>query len=134
MRLNDSELHKIVFNKKDLNKINWAKADKEFFHNNELYDIVKISETETTITYYCINDKQEEQLFANLDEHINKHIASNKSHKKNTLKSFDDNQKIFHDSEIGTHSILGMQIEKIWSYNNNSESAFLAKNSPPPRF
>jgi hypothetical protein len=134
MKLNESELQTIVFNKSELNTINWLETDKEFIYHNELFDIVRTSETATTITYYCINDKQEEQLFANLDEHINKHIASNKSHKKNTLKSFDDNQKISLDSKIGTHSISEIQIERIWSYNNNSESVILAKNSPPPRF
>lgn len=134
MRLNDSDLHSIVFNKNELKKINWVKTDKEFVFGNELYDIVRTTDTGTTITYYCINDKQEEQLFTNLEEHINKHIASNKNHKKNTLKAYDDNNKISNGFKIELHSILGMQIEKSWSYNHNSESVFLAKNSPPPRF
>jgi len=134
MRLNDSDLHAIVFNKNELSTINWVKTDKEFSHDKELYDIVRTSETETTITYYCINDKQEEQLFGNLEDHINKHIASNKSNKKNNIKSFDDKNKIAHDYNFKLLSNTGEPIERIWSFYKNYESISLAKNTPPPRF
>lgn len=134
MKLKESELQTIVFNKSELNAINWIKTDKEFIHHNELFDIVRATETETTITYYCINDKQEEQLFGNLEDHINKHIASNKSNKKNNIKSFDDKNKIAHDYNFKLLSNTGEPIERIWSFYKNYESISLAKNSPPPRF
>jgi hypothetical protein len=133
MKLNDSELQTIVFNKSELSTINWVKIDKEFIHHDELFDVVKSSETATTITYYCINDEQEKQLFANLDEHINKHISQNKSTKKNTLKLFDDKNKISQDLNSLVHSNLGEIIVRIWSYTKNSKSIVLDKNIPPPR-
>ncbi|MBN8696880.1 MAG: hypothetical protein J0L87_10130 [Bacteroidetes bacterium] len=133
MKLNESELQKIVFNKNELSTINWLKIDKEFIYDSELFDIVKTTETATTITYYCINDKQEKQLFADLDEHINQHIATNKTNKKNTFKQYDDSNKISYELKIKIDSNIGKPIERVWLYNYNSESIVLAKNSPPPR-
>ena len=133
MRLNDSDLHTIVFNKNELRTINWVKTDKEFFHNKELYDIVRTSETETTITYYCINDKQEEQLFASLDEHINKHLANHKSSKKNNLKLIDNNYKILHSSSLtltNFYTIINHQT----AYKTMLVSTDSALSTPPPDF
>jgi hypothetical protein len=133
MKLNESELHKIVFNKSELNTINWIKTDKEFIHHNELFDIVRATETETTITYYCINDKQEKQLFANLDEHVNKHISNTKSSKKNTSKLIDNNHKILPSALIeliNYYTIINHQT----AYNTMLVSTNIASLTPPPDF
>jgi len=134
MKLNDSELQSIVFNKSELSRINWVKTDKEFIHHDELFDVVKTAETATTITFYCINDKQEKQLFANLDEHINKHISKNKSAKKNTLKSFDDKNKISQDfnslEAVNYFAVINHQT----AYNIILNSIKLPLSTPPPNF
>lgn len=133
MKLNESELQTIVFNKSELKTINWVETDKEFIHHNELFDIVRTSETETTITYYCINDKQEEQLFANLDEHINKHLTNHKSSKKNSLKLIDNNYKILHSSSLtltNFYTIINHQT----AYNTMLVSSYSDLSTPPPDF
>lgn len=133
MKLNESELQTIVFNKSELSTINWVETDKEFIHHNELFDIVRISETATTITYYCINDKQEEQLFANLDEHINKHLTNHKSSKKNSLKLIDNNYKILHSYSLtltNFYTIINHQT----AYSTMLVAADSALSTPPPDF
>lgn len=133
MKLKESELQTIVFNKSELSTINWVKSDKEFIHHDELFDIVRISETARTITYYCINDKQEKQLFANLDEHVNKHISNTKSSKKNTLKLVDNNYKILPSSliePINFYRIINHQT----AYNTILVSTNIPSLTPPPDF
>jgi hypothetical protein len=59
-------------------KNGYKKLDRnEFRLSDKLYDIVKRSATGDTTVFYCINDKQEEQLFANLDAHIKRQTDSN---------------------------------------------------------
>jgi hypothetical protein len=56
-------------------KNGYKKIDKnEFRLSDKLYDIVRRSTTGDTTLFYCINDKQEEQLFSNIDAHIKHHL------------------------------------------------------------
>ncbi|MES2593024.1 MAG: hypothetical protein V4608_14170 [Bacteroidota bacterium] len=85
-----SEFTVITIDKDQLKQIDWVENGKEMYYKGELYDIVKSSENITSITFHCINDKQEKKLFAHLDEHINNHIASNKPLKNGTSKKLTD--------------------------------------------
>lgn len=101
--LSNEQLTIIHFDKNNLCDIEWMKKGKEFCHKGKLYDIVKIKETQSTITYYCINDSQEKTLFANLEEHINIHISNNKPLKnslpqklvENVIKVYFSNTYVF---------------------------------------
>ena len=48
--------------------------DKEFSLSGKLYDIVRSQVSGDTTIFYCINDSKEEQLFANLDEHVKRQM------------------------------------------------------------
>jgi hypothetical protein len=63
----ESELHLLSFTEKGAAQIKWAKEGKEFHYQNHLYDIVKYKKENGSVVYFCINDTEEEQLFANLD-------------------------------------------------------------------
>ena len=83
-----------VLKGKDLpEKANWIKPEKEFRLNGNMYDVVKREKKNGQTVLYCINDKQEKALFANLEEHIQNQIAAtskNKTEKNKTeKKSFD---------------------------------------------
>lgn len=43
----------------------WKEKDKEFYLNDELYDIVSSKTVEGKELYYCINDQKEKQLLKN---------------------------------------------------------------------
>jgi hypothetical protein len=62
-----NELTVISITKEKELLLNWREENKEFEYAGKLYDLVKICNRSDSIILYCINDKQEEELFANLD-------------------------------------------------------------------
>jgi hypothetical protein len=44
--------------------------DDEFIYNGKLYDIISSKSSNGYTTFYCMNDKQEEQLYSTLKDHI----------------------------------------------------------------
>jgi len=49
----------------------------EFIYKGNLYDIVRKKTDGNNTIFYCINDKQEEKLFAGLNDHINRNTDQN---------------------------------------------------------
>ena len=79
----DSQLTLIKINKNENDLLNWLKENKEFKYKENIYDVVrKNTDNNGNTYYYCINDKQEEKLFADLDTHIKNHIATNSPQNK----------------------------------------------------
>lgn len=78
----DNEFVLISVSIADNNSLIWTKPNKEFRYKGEMYDIVKQETKEDVILYYCIHDFKESKLFANLDEHIQRHIADNPKQRK----------------------------------------------------
>lgn len=76
---------------KEYSEIEWIKPH-EFRYKGQLFDIVRQSTGNNgTIHYKCINDKQEEILFENLEEWVQKNIESDNNSdpsSKNILKLF----------------------------------------------
>jgi hypothetical protein len=129
------ELTMITINKTDLSTIDWKDGGKEMVYKDEMYDIVRTTETPVSITYYCINDRKEKALFANLDEHINAHISADKPLKNSGSK------------KLVEHVVkLYFCNEPMLSFNINETgvlffltpikfpSVFIEINSPPPEF
>ena len=56
----------------------WKKEGEEFVFKGRLYDIVK---TKNGVTY-CINDKQEERLFANIDQLLKQYFSTSEKKKQ----------------------------------------------------
>lgn len=132
-KIKSSDLHLISFSKKDFEQINWIEEEKEFVLNNKMYDIVKKEMSDNMVLLYCIDDKQETQLFSNLDAHINKHLTNDKSSKKSTLKVIDDNQKVLPASSnmvINYYTFIDHQT----AYSLQLFSVDLSLPTPPPNF
>jgi hypothetical protein len=64
----------IRFSQEELNAAEWEKPGKEFWLNGNLYDIVKTEKHNEIIYYWCINDDQEKELFATLDNLVGKRM------------------------------------------------------------
>ncbi len=84
----ETELIVFTFRIADLNNIEWEEEGKEFWLNGNLYDVVKKQETADSITFHCINDKQEKTLFANLEELITCQMNSDAQTNNTSLKKF----------------------------------------------
>lgn len=128
------QLTSITIDKKDIGTIEWEESGKEMVYRNERYDIVKTTETATSITYVCINDKKEETLFANLDEHVNTHVANAPLKNSNQKKLADQVIKLYFSSEqlIAFHTT---QLSSTFFLTSiNYTPVLIETNSPPPEF
>ncbi len=81
-----TELAIFNFSISELNKIEWEEKGKEFWLNGNLYDVVKKLKTAESVTFHCINDNQEKELFANLEELINRQMNSDAQSNNTSLK------------------------------------------------
>lgn len=124
----------IKFELSEIDNINWIKKNKEFIYSEQMFDIVKSIRNDSSITYYCINDKQEKKLFANLDDQIQKHIENNKNAKDHSKKNSDHQIKTYF-FETNTH--IFFQKISLHTFNDYNESLFsiaIAIPTPPPDF
>lgn len=133
-KIKRSELHLISVNQNDFDQINWVEEGKEFILNNKMYDIVKRETSGNTILIYCIDDKQEKALFANLEDHISRHISDNKSSSKREIKINDTPIKYFQTWTFSTALRFPKNIihssQKLFSIQEFN----IGPNTPPPRF
>lgn len=133
-QIDPSELTTIIIDKKNIEKINWVKKGKEMFYEGGLYDVVRSTEDATSIIYFCINDKQEELLFANLEDHINTHIASNKSTKNQDHKKISDHviKLYFSDEQHVMHQNFKLNQHSFCHVDLFYKSALIEMDFPPP--
>jgi len=131
----NKKLTSITINKKKLVDIKWLESGKEMLYNNKLYDIVKTTETSSSITFYCINDTKEESLFANLEDHINTHIAANKPINSGNQKKVTDNViKLYFPNEHSINFISSISAFQFFPANGTYLSTLIETDSPPPEF
>ncbi len=83
----ESKLHRITLSNTELSAINWKEKNKEFYFKGELYDIVKKEITGNNTVFYCINDKKEKTLYAQLEKIINE--TGNSENSKNSDSGLD---------------------------------------------
>jgi hypothetical protein len=104
----------------------------EFTYKGKLYDIVHQKIEGSNTTFYCINDKKEEKLFANLDDHIKCHTDKypvSKSRSAQLIKS------IVKDALPEKKQILKSQTDSqniLYAYIVNLTEQFIPIILPPP--
>ena len=122
----------ITINKKDISTIDWKEKGKEMVYNNKRYDVIKQEENKTSVTYYCVNDKQEEQLFSDLDEHIHSHIMNTPIKNHSQKNSINDVVKVFYQNN---YSFIRDNTSTDFYFNTTNSvytSVVIETNSPPP--
>ncbi len=134
-KLNENELTAIQFSSEEIAEIHWIEKGKEFIYNNQMFDIVKKTNKNGITTYYCINDKQEKQLFQHLEEQVLKQIEQNKNSKNTSSKKGADLQTLTYFFETISLTIF----KRVTSFKFNSSSKQYASveksiTTPPPRF
>jgi hypothetical protein len=58
--------------------------NEEFFYKGKLYDIVRTTNDGNSTVFYCINDKNEERVYAMFNEHIQQNTDQNVPIRSNT--------------------------------------------------
>lgn len=84
--LRENDLHLFVYSKKEFEQFDWVRKDLEFELNNEMFDIVRSENKDDTVLLYCVNDKEETLLFAQLDEMIRKKMEQESSSSQNSSR------------------------------------------------
>lgn len=116
------------------NCLTWTKPNKEFRYKGEMYDIVSQETKEDMILYYCIHDFKESKLFADLDEHVQKHITDNPKQRKKAeslLKKI--TKDYFFQVLIISNSHRVPQNLKYKKYLQAYDSIYLKVLTPPPK-
>lgn len=70
----ESELHYFCLSQKDYQQLDWVREDIEFRVGTNMYDIVRSENENDSISLYCVNDKEEAVLFAELDDVVKKQM------------------------------------------------------------
>lgn len=133
--LGDEELEKIIISDNDLtssaSQIKFIKKN-EFIHKGKLYDIVRRKREDNQTVFYCINDKTEEKLFSNLDEHIKRNSDSSPVSKSLSALIL----KILTKEALPDNSVELMHVYGVYTsfldYNEKIIQQFLPVFTPPP--
>ncbi|CAN5570908.1 hypothetical protein BH10BAC1_BH10BAC1_07590 [soil metagenome] len=132
--LSDDKLTIIIVLKSDLKKVEWLEDGKEMRYDNNLYDVVKKTESESSVTFYCIDDDQETQLFADLDNHIQTYITNNSQKDTHSKKLIDHLIKLYF---IQLPVLKFNKTENEMDYSIcllNYQSKYFQIDSPPPEY
>jgi hypothetical protein len=132
----EEQLHHLSFSSERSGDIQWTQRNREFIYRGDRYDIVFSRKEGSIIHYYCINDREEESLFANLNELVGNKLKNDcQSNKNLTVKLI---------RALTTLYILNDSLTSITAYHRklshftgftfSLSSPFYEYNSPPPKF
>lgn len=129
----ENELHLISVKQGQEEQLDWQN-EKEFIYKGTFYDVVR---KETGVggatLYYCINDTQEEELFANLDAIIKQYSEKQQSKGKMAKKLMKLAPVVLSRDMPGTELTVVTVDPLQGSYSNQYNSPILAIPAPPPK-
>ena len=125
-------LHRFVFTQSEFDVLQWNKKDKEFKLNNRLFDIVKKTKSNNTIILLCINDTEEESLFARLDELVNNQLQTKNQHNKNNKLNASVFWKIPNEQDTPADRAFSFTIKKYPNHSYPIHNQFEADVLVPP--
>ncbi|MCF1715674.1 hypothetical protein L0U88_13635 [Flavihumibacter sp. RY-1] len=129
----ENELHLITVKQGQEEQLDWQN-EKEFIYKGTFYDVVrKETGAAGTTLYYCINDTQEEELFANLDALIKQYSEKQQSKGKMAKKLLKLAPVVLSRDMPGTELTVVTVDPLQGSYSNQYNSPILAIPAPPPK-
>jgi hypothetical protein len=130
----DEELTCLVFNpsSKNFRQIEWIEKH-EFRYYGIMYDIVRqYIDKRGYIHYYCINDRQEEQLISRLKDYMKNHTDIPADHHQNKL-----NGKFSLFDFLHNEHLIGLEIHGAFFifllFDNAIIDGYCEVPSPPPK-
>lgn len=132
--LSEDDLHVITIHPKNSADLDWQEEN-EFIYKGDMFDIVKKEiRSDSSIVYYCINDKQEKSLFANLDEQVKKQTDRNSPTNQLAKKFFKFLSSIPLQEKNESASVEQNSSKLISLCENNYTSPEVGIEAPPPKF
>jgi hypothetical protein len=134
--LSRDQLHELSFSMAENAKLQWTEKNKEFRFNGEMFDVVSSETRGDTIYYYCINDKDEASLFANLGELVKKKLDDDCNSGKNISAKLIRaiTSLVFLPSELNPFIISTREpLNYFTSHSIVFLSPFLELVTPPPK-
>jgi len=130
---NESTLQTLRIHKSEIKNIVFQDDDQEMSYNGEMYDIKDRSQDGDYIVFHCINDKNESELIANLDKHVQNNIdpRSSSEQKQHTISN-----TILKDYFISRKQDVILSSEELTfpsAICHLPSYVFLSLASPPPR-
>jgi hypothetical protein len=129
------KLERLVISDKEMNSrevFKFKDDKKEFVYNGKLYDIVKETKDGTNTIFYCINDKNEEQLLAGLCEHFKNNFDQNGPAKDKSRQLI---KNIIKEALPDSHSTI-KSFQSLtfifFEYHFELTNQFIPVFSPPP--
>jgi hypothetical protein len=126
----EGNLIKLVFHRNDdYNQPTWTKEGKEFCYKNDMYDIAKIVANKDSIVYYCLKDKDENNLFETFLSLLKNSMGNDKKNQGDYSKELSKYDLAHKDIFTKTH-FMNIIYASITSYY---KSMHIQIDSPPPR-
>lgn len=130
----EEELFVIVIAKNKVAELDWKREGKELKYKGTMYDIVRMESKGAYNHYYCINDKQENALFTNLEDLVNKQFNTDKSPAGKTARGIIKTMISAKYISIDRASVIPSvnEISANFCYNFSIKQVFLEILTPPP--
>lgn len=124
----DKKAYQFKFSKHQ--KIDWEKYGKEFFLNEELYDVVAIQTVKDTLHITCFKDKKETKIVHNF-KRVHKHSGKGKNQKTPIKKPFYLSYFLTNEHDVQVLFPL-LKNSIVQSDKYRLHDAFYAIFKPPP--
>jgi hypothetical protein len=128
----EHELCRITAGPSNSSLFKWFRED-EFSYKDEMYDVVKkeVVDENTTI-YYCISDRQETRLFANLNKMVKKAMDSGNQPNQPAQNLFKILKSLYNNSSYKLLKENVLSLEYPIFPNSDYSSPVINILSPPP--
>jgi hypothetical protein len=131
----EGELHVFKLSNSEYEQLDWVRPDIEFRKDKEMFDIVRSEKLGDSIQLYCVNDKEETVLFAQLDEMIQKKMGQESNSPNSPISKVVKILKLVYVNDTCIHI---MNVHALRLVNNFAEfnyfysSPYLEVLTPPP--
>lgn len=131
----NNQLFTFHMSRSDYNELDWVKANKEFKKDQNMFDVVKLESTKDSVTLFCINDRQEKELFARLDQAVQNQMERESNASNGPLNKSMKFLKLVYQSPhwnltLNHPSTKGLNLRT--HFPNSYTSPFLEMDVPPP--
>jgi hypothetical protein len=118
--------------KKYGNKTSLKVEGDELCSEGKYFDIVSVSETPGTITYYCVDDRMESSLMSVLELHIGTYVSSQPLKEDPAKKISEHAAKLYIHTEEPSFCFLPESLVEPGSLVSITHSAYTFITAPPP--
>ena len=129
----ESELIKITIKRGEEKVLTWFRSN-EFLFQENMFDVVKQTKSDTGTTYYCISDKGEDVLFKNLDDLVSNELNQKSKNQNKTNKLTNQFQLFFIEIPTSNFNLLEADCAHSLFCNKPYISPSLKQIAPPPEF